>query len=203
MINQDLLKVSRWMALTAIFLCSIATVIAYFSIDFFEDLTIPLLVVGIFIWALSVIWFLWGWLKNANDDKNELKGVSASSYILAFLPLCYCFLMATDEARTKIEVKVENKFKPIHSIKIYGSGTIFLKPDTLKIVGLAVGEKAEYEVKAATSPHMIGEIFMECFLGKQKIKKRIAGPFSIQPMNIKPDWAVTINEAYFDSTSFR
>ena len=201
--NLDLLKVSRWMALIAIALCSIATIIAYFSVEFLDDLTMPLLVVGIFVWVLAVIWFLWGWLKNANDEGNERKGVSASSYILAFLPLCYCFLMATDEARTKIKVKIENQYKPLHSIKIYGSGTIFLKPDTLKLGGLGIGDKSEYTVKASTSPHMRGDIFFEGFLGDRKIKKKIAGPFSIHPMNINTRWKVLITESFLDSLKFK
>jgi hypothetical protein len=192
--NTDLLKASKWMALFAIVFCSIATLIAYFSISSLEFIMIPLLGIGIFIWVLSVVWFLWGWLKNADEVGNERKGVVASSYILAFLPLCYCFLLATDESRTKITVDVLNEFKPIHSVKIYGSGTIFLKPDTLKLAGLASGERARYLVKAATAPHMRGEVIMEGFLGDKKFKKQIAGPFSIEPMDLKTNWDFRIKE---------
>lgn len=197
--QNDLLKISRLMAVAAIIFCSLATIIAYFSIDFLEPITVPLLVIGIFIWVLAVIWFFWGWLRNANEEGNELKGIRASSYILVFLPLCYCFLMATDEARTKIFVEVENNFKPIHSLKIYGSGSIFLQVDTLKIAGLVVGEKASYSIKSATSPHMKGNIFFEGFIGAQKFRKRIAGPFSIQPMRLKQDWEVDLDSAFFSS----
>jgi hypothetical protein len=196
MIFGDLLKISRWMALGAIFLCSLATIIAYFSISFLEDLTLPLLIIGVFLWLLSVIWFLWGWLRNANEEANERKGVSASSYILAFLPLCYCYLMATDEARTKITVDISNEAVPIHSVKVFGSGSIFLNPDTLKLPGLAKGEKIEYKVKASTSPGMKGNIQMSFFIGEEKFSRKIAGPFSIEPMNLKQDWYVEINDEF-------
>ncbi|HOY94391.1 MAG TPA: hypothetical protein PK509_01545 [Catalimonadaceae bacterium] len=194
MIFGDLLKLSRWMALGAIFLCSFATVIAYFSVDALEGITVPLLVFGVFLWVMSVVWFLWGWLKNANDESNEGKGVSASSYILAFLPICYCYLMATDESRTKITVKVSNESGPVHSVKIFGSGSIFLNPDTLKLPGLAKGENATYELKAATAPGMKGDVQIIFYRGAEKFTQRIAGPFSIQPMNLKQDWNFVISE---------
>lgn len=190
---KDLLRVSRWMALGAIALCSIATVIAYFSIESVSFLTTPILGLGIFLWVLSVVWFMWGWLKNANLEGNERQGISASSYILAFLPLSYCYLLATDEARTKITVHVENRLKPMHSIKIYGGGSIFLNPDTLKLAGLGVGESSVYEVKASTHPNMQGTILMEGFIGKEKFKKDIAGPFSINPMKLQQDWDVVLD----------
>jgi len=193
--NPDLLKVSKWMALTAILFCGLATIIAYFNLNKLDMIMIPLLGIGIFIWVLAVIWFLWGWLKNANEVGNERKGVSASSYILAFLPICYCFLLATDESRTKVSIDITNNFKPLHSIKIYGTGTIFLKPDTLKLAGLAVGESASYSVKAATAPHMKGEVVLEGYLGDQKIIRQIAGPFSIEPMNLKTHWDYAIDES--------
>lgn len=195
MIFGDLLKFSKWMALGAIFLCSLATTIAYFSLDVLEGITVPLLVFGVFLWVLSVVWFLWGWLKNANDDSNEGKGVSASSYILAFLPICYCYLMATDESRTKVTVKVTNESGPVHSVKVFGSGSIFLNPDTLKVVGLAKGESLTYELKAATAPGMKGDVQMIFFRGKEKVVQKIAGPFSIQPMNLKQDWKFVITES--------
>jgi hypothetical protein len=196
---RDLLNTSKWMAWTAIILCTLATLIAYFAVEDLEDLTLPLLVGGVLVWVLSVVWFLWGWLKNANVENNEGKGISASSYILAFLPLCYCYLMVTDEARTKITVVIENESRPLHSVKIYGSGTIFLKPDTMTLPGIAKGDQIKYKNKAATSPHMQGEIILEGFAGKQKIKKRIAGPFSIHPMRLQQDWKVVINENFLDS----
>lgn len=182
------------MALGAIFLCSVATIIAYFSVSILEDLTLPLLIIGVFLWVLSVIWFLWGWLRNANDESNERKGVSASSYILAFLPLCYCYLMATDEARTKITVTLTNNARPVHSVKIFGAGSIFLKPDTLKLPGLAKGDKVTYKIKATTSPGMKGHIQMTYFEGERKMTKQIAGPFSIQPMNLKQTWDTELKE---------
>jgi hypothetical protein len=191
------------MAWGAIIFCSLATLIAYYSISLFEDLTFPFLVIGIFLWVMSVIWFLWGWLKNANEENNEGKGISASSYILAFLPLSYCYLMVTDEARTKIKVVIVNESQPLHSIKIYGSGTIFLKPDTLKLPGIAQNETIEYKNKAATSPHMTGEIVLEGFLGKQKFRKKIAGPFSINPMRLQQDWKVVINENFLNSAGLK
>ena len=183
------------MALGAIFLCSVATLIAYFSFEALDGITIPLLVIGVFLWVLSVVWFLWGWLKNANDESNEGKGVSASSYILAFLPICYCYLMATDESRTMVTVKVTNESGPVHSVKIFGSGSIFLNPDTLKLPGLAKGESATYELKAATAPGMKGDVQMVFFRGDEKLTKRVAGPFSIQPMNLKQDWKYVISES--------
>jgi len=192
--NLDLLKVSKWLALTAILFCCLATLIAYFQVLKLEIIMIPLLGIGIFIWVLAVVWFLWGWLKNANEVGNERKGISASSYILAFLPICYCFLLATDESRTKVTVDIVNNFKPLHSIKIYGNGTIFLKPDTLQVAGLALGESISYSAKAATAPHMKGEITMEGFLGEKKFKKQVAGPFSIKPMNLQTYWEFKIDE---------
>lgn len=195
MIFGDLLKFSKRMALGAIFLCSIATLIAYYSIEALEGITVPLLVFGVFLWVMSVVWFLWGWLKNANEESNEGKGVSASSYILAFLPICYCYLMATDESRTKVSVKITNESGPVHSVKVFGSGSIFLNPDTLKLPGLAKGESATYELKAATAPGMKGDVQMIFFRGDNKIIQRIAGPFSIQPMNLKQDWTFVISES--------
>ncbi len=139
--------------------------------------------------------FYWGWLRNANDESNERKGVSASSYILAFLPLCYCYLLATDEARTKISVTVTNNAKPVHSVKIFATGNIFLNPDTLKLAGLAKGEEVTYTVKASTVPGSKGQIQMTFFSGTRKIAKQIAGPFSIQPMNLKQDWDTEIQDS--------
>ena len=203
MMLTDLLKTSKWMALSAIGFCFAATLIAFFSIDFLEIVMFPFLVSGILLWVLSVIWFLWGWLKNANEDGNEKKGISASSYILAFLPLCYCFLMATDEARTKIRVEITNEFKPIHSVSIYGSGTIFLKQDTLKLAGLALNESADFSIKATTAPNKKGAIYIECFFVAEKFKKQIAGPFSIIPMNIVTRWDVVIDQYFLDSNSIK
>ena len=197
MMFGDLLKISRWMAIAAMVFCALATIIAYFSVDILEGLTKPLMVMGIFVWVLSVIWFLWGWLRNANDDSNERKGVSATSYILAFLPLCYCFLMATDEARTKISVEVSNEGDPVHSVKMYGKGSIFLNQDTLKLPGLASGEVATYKIKASIDPQrrMDGEIMMEYFLGAEKKTRRIAGPFSNSGQwELKQDWNVSFSE---------
>lgn len=194
MLFGDLLKYSKWMAIWALVLCSLATIIAYFQIEILGMLTLPLMIVGAFIWLLSVIWFLWGWLKNANQDSSEKKGVIASSYILAFLPVCYCFLMATDNARTKITVRITNEGEPIHSVKVYPSGNIFLaKSDTLTSTGLAKGESIEYSTKAATIPGTRGEIRMEYTRGNQKFSKQVAGPFSIEPMNLKQDWDTRIN----------
>jgi len=196
MIFGDLLKYSKWMAIGAIFLCSIATLIAYYSLTVLEGFTMPFLFIGVFLWVLSVIWFMWGWLRNANEESNESKGVSASSYILAFLPICYCFLMATDEARTKISVVLVNQYKPIHSVKIYGRGSIFLNPDTLKLPGIAIGEEVHYKVKASTAPGMKGTIDMSFYLKDIRYTKQIAGPFSIQPMNLKQDWKLEINPEF-------
>jgi len=197
MIFGDLLKFSRLMAIAAIGFCSLATLIAYFSIDILEGITKPLMVFGIFVWVLSVIWFLWGWLRNANDESNESKGVNATSYILAFLPLCYCFLMATDDARTKISVTITNEGKPVHSVKVYGTGSIFLNQDTLKLPGMANGDVANFKIKASIDPQhkMEGEIILECFLGAEKRIRRIAGPFSNSgTWELKQDWTVGIKE---------
>jgi hypothetical protein len=195
MIFGDLLKISKWMAILALLLCTLATAIAYFSLSLLEPLVLPLMVIGVFVWVLSAIWFLWGWLKTANEESSERKGVSASSYILAFLPVCYCFLMATDEARTKISVSVRNEWAPVYSVKVYATGTIFLKNDTLKLAGLAKGESLEYENKASTSPHMRGDIRMSFFRDNKKYIRRVAGPFSINPMALKQDWEYVLNEA--------
>jgi len=196
MLFGDLLKISKWMALSAIFLCSVSTLIAYFSVGFLEGLTVPLLVIGVFLWVLSVIWFLWGWLKNANEESNERKGINASSFILAFLPICYCYLLATDKARTKISVRVSTNVGPIHSVKIFGTGTIFLDPDTNFYIGLASGKPILYQNNVSTSPHMKGDIQMIFYKGTEKFTKRIAGPFSIHPMNLKQDWDVEISEEF-------
>jgi hypothetical protein len=194
MLFGDLLKYSKWMAILALILCSLATGIAYYQIDAIGILTLPLMIVGAFIWLLSVIWFLWGWLKNANQDSSEKKGVIASSYILAFLPVCYCFLMATDNARTKITVRITNEGEPIHSVKVYPSGSIFLsKSDTLTSTGLANGESLEFSTKAATVPGSRGEIRMEYTRGNEKFNKQVAGPFSIEPLNLRQDWDIKIN----------
>jgi hypothetical protein len=201
MLFGDLLRISKWMAIGAIFFCSFATIIAYFSLEILEGLTIPLLVIGVFLWALSVVWFMWGWLKNANEESNEKKGVAASSYILAFLPICYCYLMATDEARTKIRVKISNVHQPMHSVKIYSSGSIFLNAnDTLRLPGLGKGESVEYVTKASTTPGMIGDIKMSFFIGEERYLRRVAGPFSIQPMNLKQDWEVRISDDWIKET---
>jgi hypothetical protein len=201
MLFGDLLRISKWMAIGAIFFCSLATIIAYYNLEILEGLTLPLLVIGVFLWSLSVVWFLWGWLKNANEESNEKKGVAASSYILAFLPICYCYLMATDEARTKIRVKITNVQSPIHSVKIYPSGSIFLNSnDTLKLPGLGKGESVEYITKASTTPGMEGDIKITFFIGKDRFARRVAGPFSIQPMNLKQEWEVRISEDWINET---
>jgi hypothetical protein len=198
MMFGDLLKISRWMAIVAIIFCSLATCIAYFSVDILEGLTKPFLFIGIFVWVLSVIWFMWGWLRNANEDSNERKGVAATSYILAFLPLCYCFLMATDEARTKISIELTNEGAPLHSVKIFGTGTIFLNQDTLKLPGLASGEVVDYRIKASIDPQhrMEGEVLMHYSIGKEKKVKRIAGPFSNSGQwELKQEWKASVSEA--------
>ena len=197
MMFHDLLKVSRFMAIGAIVLCTLATTIAYFSLGLLEDLTKPFMGMGVFLWALSVIWFIWGWLRNANDDSNEGKGVVASTYILLFLPLSYCFLMATDDSRTKIVVEVSNQGKPVHSVSIYGKGTIFINQDTLKLPGLANGESKEYRIKASIDPQrrMEGEVQMAYFLGKERKVIRIAGPFRTSGQwELQQDWQFTLNE---------
>ena len=196
MLFGDLLKISKWMALGAIFLCSLSTLIAYFSIEFIEGLTVPLLVVGVFLWVLSVIWFLWGWLKNANEESNERKGISASSYILIFLPICYGYLLATDKARTKVSVSISTSIGPLHSIKVFGTGSIFLDPDTNFFVGLTEGKPIIYKNNVSTAPHMKGDIQIIFYKGPKKYTKRVAGPFSINPMNLKQDWAINISEEF-------
>jgi hypothetical protein len=50
---------------------------------------------------------------------------------------------------------------------------------------------------------MQGEITLEGFAGKQKIKKRIAGPFSIHPMRLQQDWKVVINENFLNSSGMQ
>lgn len=196
---MERLSTSRKMAIAAILLCTIATIIALFPDSMAEPLTLPLLFIGIGLWLLSVVWFLWGWLSNQDNEGNERRGVSASSYILAFLPLCYCYLLATDEARTKVEVVIHNESSVnIDHIKVYGTGTIFLKPDTLKLLGLAPNDKATYTVKASTSPHMKGAVQMEASIKGKWVSREIAGPFSINPMNLKQDWKVEIDDAFFE-----
>lgn len=197
MMFGDLLKISKWMAIVAMCFCALATMIAYFSVDILEGLTKPFLFTGIFVWVLSVIWFMWGWLRNANEDSNERKGVAATSYILAFLPLCYCFLMATDEARTKISIELTNEGEPIHSVKIFGQGTIFLHQDTLKLPGLAKGETITYKIKASIDPQhrMEGDVVMHYFSGKEKKIKRIAGPFrNSGQWELKQEWHCSVTE---------
>lgn len=194
MLFGDLLKYSKWMAIWSLLLCGMATIIAYYQIEALGMLTLPLMIIGAFIWLLSVVWFLWGWLKNANHDSSEKKGVVASSYILAFLPVCYCFLMATDNARTKITVRITNEGAPVHSVKVYPSGSIFLsKTDTLTSTGLGKGESIEFSTKAATVPGSRGEIRMEYTRGSQKFNKQVAGPFSIEPLNMKQNWETKID----------
>jgi hypothetical protein len=198
MMFGDLLKISRWLALGAIFFCAMATLIAYFSLDILEVLIKPLMGTGVFLWVLSVIWFLWGWLRNANDESNEGKGVWASTYILLFLPLCYCFLMATDDARTKITVQISNHGEPVHSVKIFGKGNIFLNQDTLKLAGLAREEETNYRIKASIDPNRIleGEILMEYFSGPEKKLIRVAGPFKTSPQwELKQEWSFELKEA--------
>ena len=198
MMFGDLLKISRWLALGAIFFCALATVIAYFSLLWLEPLMKPFMGIGIFLWVLSVVWFLWGWLRNANEESNEGKGVWASTYILLFLPLCYCFLMATDEARTKITVQIANQGEPVHSVKIYGNGSIFLNQDTLKLPGLTRNEGKEYRIKASIDPNrsMEGEILMEYYLGNEKKIIRVAGPFKTsQQWELKQDWEFELKES--------
>lgn len=193
----DLLKVSRLLAIGAIVFCSLATIIAYFSLNLLEGLTKPFMGMGILLWVLSVVWFLWGWLRNANDESNEGKGVVASTYILLFLPLSYCFLMATDESRTKIIVEISNDGKPVHSVIIYGKGNIFLNQDSLKLPGLAKGEMQEFRIKASVDPQhrMEGEVRMDYFLGKEKKSVRIAGPFSSSGQwELRQDWQYRLNE---------
>ena len=195
----DLLKISRWLALGAILFCSIATLIAYFNVDILEALTKPLMGIGIFLWVLAVVWFMWGWLRNANEDSNEGKGVLASSYILIFLPLCYCFLMATDDARTKISIDISNEGKPVHSVKIFGSGNIFLNQDTMQLPGLAKGETQTYKIKASIDPQRLleGEVKMEYFIGSDKKIVRIAGPFRTSGQwELKQDWKYSLNESH-------
>lgn len=195
--NKDLLKISKIMAVFAIFFAAIATLIAYFSISSVDFLITPIIVLAVFVWVLSVAWFLWGWLKNANVSGNEGKGINASTFILAFLPLCYCFLMATDDSRTKVKVKVLNEFAPISAIRVYGSGSIFLNQDTLKLAGLTKGEYLVYNIKAATAPGMRGAIVMEGVVDGKPFSKEIAGPFTINPMNITTDWKVVIGPDFF------
>ena len=193
----DLLKISRWLALGAIFFCAVATLIAFYSVDFLEVLTRPFMGVGVLLWVLAVVWFMWGWLRNANEEANEGKGVLASTYILIFLPLCYCFLMATDDARTKITVAISNAGKPVHSVKIFGKGTIFLNQDTLKLAGIARGEEITYKIKASINPNgvMEGEIMMDYFLGTEKKSVRVAGPFKTTGnWELRQDWNYSLEE---------
>jgi hypothetical protein len=197
MMYGDLLKISRWLALGAIFFCAVATLIAFYSVDFLEVLTRPFMGVGVLLWVLAVVWFMWGWLRNANEEANEGKGVLASTYILIFLPLCYCFLMATDDARTKITVAISNAGKPVHSVKIFGKGTIFLNQDTLKLAGIARGEEITYKIKASINPNgvMEGEIMMDYFLGTEKKSVRVAGPFKTTGnWELRQDWNYSLEE---------
>lgn len=190
---------SRKLAIAAIILCSLATINALFPDTWAEPFTIPLLAIGVGAWLISVVWFLWGWLQGANEESNERRGINASSYILAFLPLCYCYLLATDKARTKIEVEIENVSSQVFGpVKVYGDGTIFLKPDTLTLVYMKPKERRTYEVKAATSPHMKGVIRLEAFVKGRFITREIAGPFSIVPMNLKQDWKVKIDDDFLN-----
>lgn len=198
---KDLLQNSKWMAISAIICAALATMIAYFQIHILEWLLMPLMILGVLLWLFSVIWFLWGWLKNANVTGNERRGISASSYILAFLPLSYIFLMATDESRTRIKVLVKNESLEIHSLKIYSSGTIFLTHDTLRMASLPRGQEISFTAKAATAPHMKGEILLEGVLNNQKLKRRIAGPFSIQPLRLKQDWKVVLDDAFLQNSN--
>jgi hypothetical protein len=92
-------------------------------------------------------------------------------------------------------VKVTNESGPVHSVKVFGSGSIFLNPDTLKLVGLAKGESLTYKLKAATAPGMKGEVKMIFYRGEEKVTQQIAGPFSIEPMNLKQDWKFVISES--------
>lgn len=192
----DLLKISRIMAILAILLCGSATLIAYFAIQKLEFAVIPLLGLGILTWVLSVSWFLWGWLKNANESGNERRGISASSYILAFIPLCYCFLMATDDSRTKILVKIYNQDETIGPVMIYGEGTIFLNQDTMRREILTKGEILAFNIKAITAPGVRGVIVMEGIANGKHFKKQIAGPFTINPMNIQTKWRVDIDPGF-------
>jgi hypothetical protein len=197
MVHGDLLKTSRWLAIGAIGFASLATIIAYFSIVSIEVMTRPFMGIGVLLWVLSVIWFMWGWLRNANEDSNEGKGVVASTYILIFLPLCYCFLMATDEARTRISIKVRNDWKPVHSVKIYGKGSLFLNQDTLKLPGLAKSEETEYYIKASINPdrQLEGEVVMEYFQGAAKKSVVIAGPFKTSGQwELRQNWEFSLSE---------
>jgi hypothetical protein len=90
---------------------------------------------------------------------------------------------------------------PIHSVKIYPSGSIFLNSnDTLKLPGLGKGESVEYITKASTTPGMEGDIKITFFIGKDRFARRVAGPFSIQPMNLKQEWEVRISEDWINET---
>lgn len=191
------MKISRWMAILAILLCGGATIIAYFAVQKLDFAVIPLLGLGIFLWVLSVAWFLWGWLKNANDKGNERRGISASSYILAFIPICYCFLMATDDSRTKILVKIYNQDERIGPVLIYGEGSIFLNQDTMRRASIEKGEILAFNIKATTAPGMRGFVVMEGTANGRTFKKQIAGPFTINPMNIQTKWRVDIEPGFF------
>lgn len=194
--NQNQLSISRWMAIAAIFFSGLATCIAYFKWEIFDFAIYPIILLSVFIWFCSVVWFLWGWLKNANLSGNERQGISSSSYILAFLPICYIFLMVTDESRTRVSVEITNGDKEITDVRIFGEGSIFLNQDTLQLDTL--GEKAHlvYHAKAATAPGMRGNIILECNLGPKAIRKIIAGPFTNTPSNIQTSWHITLDDSF-------
>lgn len=192
--NQNQLSISRFMAIAAIFFSGLATCIAYFKWDMFDFTIYPIIIFSVFLWICSVVWFLWGWLKNANLTGNERQGISSSSYILAFLPICYIFLMVTDESRTRVSVEITNGDQELTHVRIFGEGSIFLNQDTLSLDTL--GEKAHlvYHVKAATAPGMRGNIILECKMGPKFVRKIIAGPFTNTPSNIQTSWHINLNE---------
>lgn len=184
------------MAIGAIVLSALATLIAFYNVESISFIIFPLIITAIVVWVGSVVWFLWGWLKNANLSGNERQGISSSSYILAFLPLCYCFLMVTDESRTRISVRITNGEQELYQVRIFGDGSIFLNQDTMYLDTMGKGEVRVFQVKASTGPGMRGNIVLEAENNGKPVRKILAGPFTINPMNIDTDWRVTLDEAF-------
>ncbi len=152
--------------------------------------------VGGGLWVASIILLIFGLVKQKGKRQHDYTNRKAMALLLiiSLIPISFFYWKISGIVRKKIVVAVSNDSSTTaKNIKIYGTGSIFEKSDTLRVDFLVRGEHIIYSIMPVTKRNRSGHIVMEFDANDKHITKTIAGEFSTNPYRIQQNWRVIID----------
>jgi hypothetical protein len=191
------MRISRILAISSILIITVIFVAVISPLKGFGILTPLLLLIGILLWVGSLILLLAGYFNKHRDRSRGKSLIITLILVAAFIPIGIIYSTISENVRTKITVIITNQSDYIpYNISVYGAGSIFENPDTMKMGRFGKGEQMQYTTWPATKPFRSGYIRMDFDIDGKHISKDIAGEFSINPYFIQQEWEITVDNEF-------